>query len=75
MASYKWVLHGRVVHISRKLVDRWESSTLGVDKERGVENLRCRLFLSKWGSTTIPALLAYFVTLVVVLSRIEPFVV
>ena len=40
-----------------------------------MENLRRRLFLSKWGSTTILALLAYFVTLVVVLSRTEPFVV
>ena len=40
-----------------------------------MENLRRRLFLSKWGSTMILALLAYLVALVVVLSRIEPFVV
>ena len=64
VVSYKWVLHGWVVHISRKLVDKWESLTFGVDMEREVENLRRCLFLSKWGSMTIPALLAYFVTLV-----------
>ena len=40
-----------------------------------MENLHRRLFLSKWGLPTILALLAYFVTLVVVLSRVEPFVV
>ena len=40
-----------------------------------MENLRRRLFLSKWGSTMILALLAYLVALVVVLSRIESFVV
>ena len=40
-----------------------------------MENLRHRLFLSKLGSPMILALLAYFVALVVVLSRIEPFVV
>ena len=40
-----------------------------------MENLRRRLFLSEWGSPMILALLAYFVALVVVLSRIELFVV
>ena len=40
-----------------------------------MEYLHCCLFLSKWGLLTILALLAYFVTLVVVLSRVEPFVV